>query len=142
MRGSCACGAATFEIADDAKPMWVAYCHCHSCRRSHAAPMTMEAGFPEAAVTMLSEQPFFRATEKGPRRYFCATCGTRTVVHIEGGLRFFSVPLSNLPDGETRFPPTLHVNYGEHVTAVRDGLPKFRVFPPMKPGEVPDMVPE
>ena len=145
MKGTCACGASSFEVADDATPLWVAYCHCNSCRRTHAAPMTMEAGFAESAVTMApdsSSTPFYRATKTGPRRYFCATCGTRTVVHIEGDMRFFSIPLSNLPDGEARFKPTLHVNYSEHVVAVRDALPKFRVFPPMKPGEQPDMVPE
>jgi hypothetical protein len=37
-----------------------------------------------------------------------------------------------VPAGTVRglaYRPTLHVNYGEKVLAVRDGLPKFEDFP-------------
>src|SRR5262249_12327993 len=40
--------------------------------------------------------------------------------------------MTDVPAGSIRgftFKPTLHVNYGEKVMNVRDGLPKFKDFP-------------
>jgi hypothetical protein len=40
--------------------------------------------------------------------------------------------LTDLPSAAVQgfsFQPAVHVNYGEKVMSVRDGLPKFRDFP-------------
>ena len=56
------------------------------------------------------------------------TLGYGTPVLIEHpALGMIDVPAGRIP--ELAYQPTLHVNYGEKVLAVRDGLPKFKDFP-------------
>jgi hypothetical protein len=41
----------------------------------------------------------------------------------------------------TNFAPTMHINYGETVLPMRDGLPKFKDFP-AEFGGSGDLIPE
>ena len=47
--GGCLCGAIRFEAAGE--PLWIAHCHCHSCRRNTGAPVTTFVGFPADGFT-------------------------------------------------------------------------------------------
>lgn len=59
-------------------------------------------------------------------RQFCTSCGAPVLIrHPDLGLT--DVPAGSVEGLE--YKPTLHVNYGEKVLAMRDGLPKFRDFP-------------
>lgn len=42
MKGSCLCGAVAYEI--DQLDMPIGHCHCHTCRKAHAAAYTSTAG--------------------------------------------------------------------------------------------------
>ncbi|MHC8314667.1 GFA family protein [Pseudomonas sp. LB3P31] len=42
MKGSCACGSVGYEI--DCIDMSVSHCHCHTCRKIHAAAMIVRLG--------------------------------------------------------------------------------------------------
>jgi hypothetical protein len=67
----------------------------------------------------------YKRTENSHRQ-FCKSCGAAVLITHPG------LGMTDLPAGtvkELSFKPTLHVNYGEKVMAVRDGLPKFKDFP-------------
>jgi hypothetical protein len=59
-------------------------------------------------------------------RQFCKSCGAAVLVlHPTMGM-------TDLPAAVVQglaFKPAVHVNYGEKVLSVRDGLPKFKDFP-------------
>lgn len=63
-----------FEAAGE--PIWVAWCHCESCRRAAGTPVTAYAGYPTAMVRFTSSPPTLFASSPGVERGFCARCGS------------------------------------------------------------------
>ncbi len=73
-KGSCACGAVTFEVeghlpGPDA-------CHCGACRK-HSGHYFASTDVPRSAVAIRGEQSvsWYRSSDKA-RRGFCAICGS------------------------------------------------------------------
>lgn len=123
---SCACGAVEVEVTGE--PAVQAYCHCHSCRSWLSAPVHAAALWPSQNVKVTQGADnlgLYKRTENSHRQ-FCRSCGAAVlVVHPTMGL-------TDLPAGVVqgfKFQPAVHVNYGEKVLSVRDGLPKFKDFP-------------
>jgi hypothetical protein len=73
-KGSCLCGAVTFEVCGDLGP--VEACHCEGCRKwtGHALFSTE---VPRAALTLHGEEDvaWYASSEK-VRRGFCRLCGS------------------------------------------------------------------
>ena len=122
----CWCGAVQVEIVG--APTVMAYCHCESCRRWFAAPIHAAALWPTDNVTVRKGKDklaVYKATENS-HRHFCTACGSGVLI------RHPSLGLTDVPAGSVKgldYKAALHVNYGEKVLAVRDGLPKFKDFP-------------
>ena len=73
-RGSCLCGAVTFEISGElAAPD---ACHCRKCRK-HSGHVFASTDVQKSAVTIYGEErvSWYQSSEK-VRRGFCATCGS------------------------------------------------------------------
>lgn len=72
-KGSCLCGAVTFEVAGDLNPPDA--CHCTKCRK-HSGHYFASTDIPRSALTIRGEEhvTWFRSSEK-VRRGFCRTCG-------------------------------------------------------------------
>ena len=72
--GSCLCGAVTFHVTGDLRP--VIACHCTQCRKTSghfwAATSTADSNI---TMTQTGGLTWFRASETA-RRGFCATCGS------------------------------------------------------------------
>jgi hypothetical protein len=122
----CACGSVQVEIRGE--PSVMAYCHCDSCRSWLGAPVHAASLWPTANVTVVKGADrlgIYKRTEASHRQ-FCTSCGAPVLIrHPDLGLT--DVPAGSVEGLE--YKPTLHVNYGEKVLAMRDGLPKFRDFP-------------
>ncbi len=73
-RGSCLCGAVSFEVAGSLPPPDA--CHCTQCRK-HSGHVFVSSDVPRAAVTIhgADRLTWFRSSEK-VRRGFCSTCGS------------------------------------------------------------------
>lgn len=73
-RGSCLCGAVSFEVAG-ALPGPDA-CHCAQCRK-HSGHYFASTDVPRAALTIRGEEriTWYQSSEK-VRRGFCGTCGS------------------------------------------------------------------
>ena len=124
--GTCFCGAV--EITVSGEPEAMGYCHCASCRSWSAGPVN---GFtlwkPEnVTVTRGAEHVGrFQKTEKSDRQ-FCTQCGGHIMTDhpLWGVVDVFAATVPSVA-----FAPGLHVNYGETVLPMADGLTKFRDFP-------------
>ncbi len=124
--GRCYCGAV--EIEASGAPAEMGYCHCEACRRYSAAPVSAFTLWKPENVNVTKGAEFlgkFKSSEISDRRY-CTKCGGHVMLdHPTLGLT--DVRLGALPNFP--FKPTVHLNYGETVLPMRDGLAKLKDFP-------------
>ncbi len=123
--GRCLCGRISFRA--EGKPLWVAHCHCESCRRTTAAAMVTYAGYRPGAVMWNGDSLATYASSPGVTRGFCPTCGTSLTFEAErwpDEVHLF-VATMNDPDA---FKPACHVFTKERIGWMHldDGLPQFR----------------
>lgn len=74
-QGGCHCGTIRYQIKKLATT--VMHCHCHTCRKTNAAPMVPTAGVTPADLTWLQgkdQLTEYRSSEN-KSRYFCRHCG-------------------------------------------------------------------
>ena len=120
--GHCLCGQFKFEAEGD--PRWVAYCHCASCRRHTASPVSCFVNLNLTQLRFSGERSIY-ASSPGVRRSFCATCGTPLA--YETAERPGEIDLYiNVFDHPEAFIPQKHVFYAEHIAwfDVQDDLPR------------------
>ena len=125
-KGRCFCGAVQLHV--QGAPAAMGYCHCTSCRQWSAGPVNAFTLWPPSAVTITRGAELlgsYHKTENSIRKW-CTACGGHVLTEHPGlGLTdVYAAVLS-----EFSFEPMLHVNYGETVLRLHDGLPKQKDFP-------------
>jgi hypothetical protein len=125
-KGSCFCGAVTVEVTGSPEAM--GYCHCTSCRSWSGGPVNAFTLWKPGAVKVASGNQHVATFAKTPtsHRKYCSKCGGH-VMTDHPTLDLVDVFASTIPSLD--FKPGVHVNYGETVLRMRDGLPKLKDFP-------------
>lgn len=79
MRGSCLCGGVEYEV--DRLDMPIGHCHCHTCRKAHAAAFASTAGVMREHFrwTRGKEKLSSFESSSGKFRHFCSVCGSHLV---------------------------------------------------------------
>jgi len=80
--GHCYGGCLSYEVhlPEGERPIFTAYCHCDSCRRSHAAPLYQVVCVAEEQFRITAgAEHLVEYTKPGGTitRAFCGACGTR-----------------------------------------------------------------
>lgn len=124
-RGRCLCGGVTF--AYEGKALWQGYCHCESCRRNTAAPVTAFLGVAADRARLEGESLAVYESSAGVRRSFCKRCGTPMAYESErepGEIHFYAAGLDNPGD----YAPQFHVHAGERLPwfDTDDALPRYQ----------------
>jgi hypothetical protein len=125
-QGSCFCGAVQFTATG--APVGMGYCHCSSCRHWSAGPVNAFTLWKPESVRITEGADNIGTYNKTSQSYrkWCKLCGGHLFTeHPSLGLTDIYAAL--IP--AFTFSPQLHVNYGETVLRVRDGLPKLKDFP-------------
>ena len=124
--GACFCGAV--EISVTGAPNAMGYCHCRSCRSWSGGPVNAFSLWPPDAVkvTKGAEHVATYAKTEMSHRQFCKLCGGHLMTQ-HPPLQMVDVFAATIP--ELDFQPAVHVNYGETVLRMKDGLPKLKDFP-------------
>ncbi|MEM7505887.1 MAG: GFA family protein [Pseudomonadota bacterium] len=122
--GRCLCGAVRFALSGPFN--WQGHCHCESCRRATASPMTSFLGVPNAQWRWTGAQPQMYESSPGVRRWFCGRCGSPMAYDADqfpGETHFFAATL----DQPENYAPTFHVFAGEQLGWMKlaDELPRF-----------------
>ena len=124
--GSCFCGAV--KISAKGEPNAMGYCHCESCRSWSAGPVNAFTLWNPDAIKVTSGAKHLKTFAKSPmsERQFCDKCGGHVMTRHPtlGVVDVFAATIPRL-----KFKPALHVNYGETVLRMKDGLTKFKDFP-------------
>ncbi len=104
--GNCLCGRVRFEASGE--PLWVAHCHCASCRRNTGSAVATFVGFREKDFRYTQGAPKVYESSPGVKRSFCADCGTPLTY---GGARAPGEVHAYLGvmDDAARYPATVHV---------------------------------
>ena len=125
-KGRCFCGAVELEVSG--APEAMGYCHCDSCRSWSAGPVNAFTLWKANSVRVTKGAEHvatFKKTERSERKY-CKACGGHIMTaHPHWSL--IDVYAAILPS--LKFKPGVHVNYGETVLPIKDGLPKLKDFP-------------
>ena len=125
-KGSCFCGAVQFTVSGE--PAAMGYCHCESCRHWSAGPVNAFSLWQPSAVKVTRGADrigTYHKTENSYRKW-CKDCGGH-LFSEHPGMGLTDVYAAVIPS--LKYKPALHVNYGEKVLSVKDGLPKMKDFP-------------
>jgi hypothetical protein len=125
-KGRCFCGAVELTVVG--KPEAMGFCHCESCRSWSASPVNAFTLWSPKAVTVTKGADriaSYKKTESSIRKW-CTACGGHLFTE-HPPFALTDVYAAVIPDFP--FEPMLHVNYGETVLHLRDGLPKQKDFP-------------
>jgi len=128
-RGSCLCGAVTFEVQGDlAGPDG---CHCVACRK-HSGHFFVSTDVPRASLAIEGDQniTWFQSSQK-VRRGFCSTCGSSLFWDPIG--RDWTGIAMGAFDDRTNTHVHVHVYTGEKgdYYDIADGAPQFDTVPPL-----------
>jgi len=120
--GHCLCGQ--LELSTRGEPGWVSYCHCASCRRHTASPVTCFVNHKLADVSITGELGRF-ASSPGVLRSFCPRCGTPVAYQTERRPDEIDLYV-NLFDAPEDFRPQGHAFSAERLPwfDTRDDLPR------------------
>jgi hypothetical protein len=128
MRAQCLCGAVRIVLL--ASPVLQVFCHCTTCRRWSGQPVTACVLFPEDAVRFQDGEDDLLRYQRGSTaedcRISCRRCGGAMGTFI-ARVRQYDIFAGVIAD--FAFAPTAHINYGERIVDIPDGLPKFRDMP-------------
>jgi len=109
LSGHCLCKACTFSLSGSHN--WVGHCHCDSCRRATASPITTFIGHPDGAWTLTGPVTRYRSSANVTRA-FCSTCGSPLFYQsseIPGETHFYAALL----DDPFVAVPTVHWHFDE-----------------------------
>ncbi len=121
--GGCLCGAIRYLA--EGEPLWVAHCHCKSCRRTTGTALVTYAGYARGQVTFASGAPARYASSPGVTRSFCGTCGTPIAYEGKRWPEEIHLLLCTLDEPEG-LEPLGHVYVAEQLPWLKlaDGLPR------------------
>lgn len=128
IRGSCLCGAVTYEIAGSF--LGAGHCHCGMCRKAHGA-VYATWGFirPDQFRWTSDEAHIGRySTSPGQERCFCRKCGSPLVATHDG--KVSEVVLGSV-DGDPGVRPEAHifVRFKAPWHEITDTLPRHDEWP-------------
>ena len=120
MKGSCLCGAVTFEAEEPAGGFSV--CHCGQCRK-WSGHLWSSAHVPDDRLTVHGEVRWFQSSGKA-RRGFCPTCGSALFwKHADDEHTSFALGAIDGPTGARLAKHIFTADKGDYYD-IADGLPQ------------------
>ena len=123
--GGCMCGAVRYKVIEE--PLYVSYCHCHSCRRHTGAPVVAFVVFDDDKVHFDRRDRSIFNSSPGTRRGFCDQCGTPLTCEGQvGEQKVIGFYISTFDDPGA-YVPDRHYRHEERIAwfDVADDLPRY-----------------
>jgi hypothetical protein len=132
LKGSCLCGAVTYEVSGEPKRFY--HCHCSRCRKvsgtGHASNLFVQPG----TLKWLSGESLVREFKvPEAQRFtnsFCTTCGSR-MPRAAAAMGFVLIPAGSL-DVEPPITPQARIFVGSRAawSCTEGELPGYADYPP------------
>ena len=122
--GGCLCGAVRFEASGE--PLWIAHCHCASCRRNTGAAVATFVGVRRDGFRYGAGKPAVYESSPSVWRRFCSACGTPLIYEAARCADEVHINIGTL-DEPAAFAPTMHVHVAEQLPWLHmdDGLLRY-----------------
>ncbi len=122
--GRCLCGNLQFELRG--RRLWVAHCHCDSCRRNTGSAIATFVGYRKEQLTYTRGERRFYQSSPGVRRGFCGDCGTPMTYEADRCPDEVHLYISTI-NNPAAFKPQLHVFFAERIPwmELADDLPRY-----------------
>ena len=122
--GGCLFGAVRYRCVGE--PLWVAHCHCRSCRRASGSVVMTWAGYSGENYRIIRGSPLGHESSKGVTRRFCGDCGTPLSYQSERCPGEVHITVGSLDHPED-CPPRGYVSIEEQISwlHIADDLPRF-----------------
>lgn len=126
VRGSCFCGAITFELT--LPVAFCGHCHCTMCQRAHGAGYVTWIGTPKERFRFLSGEDNvkeFASSDHGTRG-FCDACGSTLFCESTKRPEEIDIVLANI-EGDVGLAPAAHFYYANKAPwiHIEDDLPRI-----------------
>lgn len=125
LNGSCLCNTVRYQI--DGLDMPISHCHCHTCRKAHAAAFATTAGVLGEHFRWLAGQEALGTFESSPGklRYFCTRCGSHLMAERPAQPHVI-LRVATLDD-DPQLTPAAHI-WTEHAVPwlSDEALPRWR----------------
>jgi hypothetical protein len=131
LKGSCLCGAVTFEVQPPFPRM--VHCHCSRCRKAtgtgHATNLYVQPDQLKWLSGQASIARYDLPSARSFAKWFCAQCGS-PLPRITRSGKTAVVPAGSL-DTAPPLAPTDHIFWGSRASwACADSLPTHDEYPP------------
>ena len=132
LKGSCLCGAVTYEASGEPKRFY--HCHCKRCRKAtgtgHASNLFLQPGTLKWLSGEEQVREFKVPEAKRFANNFCTTCGSR-VPRESAAMGLVFIPAGSLDD-ESPIGPQARIFAGSRAQwSCSDGeLPTHEEYPP------------
>jgi hypothetical protein len=126
IRGSCLCGAVTYEVEALSGP--IVHCHCRTCQKAHGAAFATTARVRREDFHWTRGEATLGAFESTPGklRHFCTRCGSQLLSEwVDQPMVILRI--AGVDEGLSA-PPAAHI-WVSHQAAWdlgRDDLPRFQ----------------
>ena len=131
MKGSCHCGAVSYEIS---RLDSLGHCHCITCRKTHSAAFATTGRVARENFRWLSGEDKLTAYESSPgkRRFFCAVCGCHIVASRDESPNI--ILRAATLDEDPGLRPQRHIWRSHDVAWLVDdvAIPSYPEWPPEK----------
>ncbi len=123
--GRCLCGDIRYRF--EGEPLWVAHCHCESCRRQTSSAVATFVGVRSDTLTCTSGRPAVYHSTPGVDRSFCPRCGAPIAFASEQDFPGETHLYLGTLDDPNAVRATSHVHTAEQLTwfEVQDNLPRY-----------------
>src|SRR5262245_20266905 len=116
------CFGGAVELTLTGAPVGMGYCHCESCRHWSAGPVNGFTLWKRDTVKVTKGESNLGTFHKKDtsHRKWCKTCGGHVFTDhpLWGVVDVYAAVIEGF-----EFKPGVHVNYGETVLHIKDGLP-------------------
>lgn len=123
--GRCLCGDIRYRF--EGEPLWVAHCHCGSCRRQTSSAVATFVGVRTNTLTFTSGTLGVYHSTAGVDRSFCPRCGAPIAFASQQDFPGETHLYLGTLDDPNAVRATSHVHTGEQLTwfEVQDDRPRF-----------------
>jgi len=130
--GRCLCGQYSYVI--NADPLMTLACHCKNCQRQSGSALSINVGFPAAALESEGELAVFDDTADSGNivhRHFCKTCGSPVYSTLDAAPGLVLIKAGTLDNTEA-VSPQMHVwcDSAQPWVDISADLPRFETNPP------------
>ncbi len=129
LRGSCLCGAISYEIDGNLGP--IACCHCSMCRKAQGTAFASNAPVDAARFRIVTGEQELRAYSSSPGKYrwFCSICGSPIYSKRDAQPQVIRLRIGTL-DSKITAKPMAHIHVASKAEwfEILDGLPQYPGF--------------